>query len=201
VGVENTELKILSAFHSYGLGWAKAAEKEALISAVDAPSLMVTQALECLQLYWFGVGRPHSANLCLGKSHVLTPVTPPVTHIDKPTALAYRSCHLLGYSKKFSDKFDDHALSLESELGRRCFWACWTSTCIVMEPEPYIKSCWQEAAEVPLPGIISNTFSGHSITLSERMDRDWHSTMLETRTRTNTRSGAAAHLMKMVGLW
>jgi hypothetical protein len=70
LGVENTELKMLSAFHPYGHGWAKAAEKEALISAVDAPSLMVTQALECLQLYWFGVGRPHSANLCLGKSHV-----------------------------------------------------------------------------------------------------------------------------------
>lgn len=77
VGAELTELRVLSAFHSYGLGWAKAAEREALISAVDDPSLMVTQALECLQLYWFGVGRPHSANLCLGKYSCLTPVTLP----------------------------------------------------------------------------------------------------------------------------
>lgn len=75
VGVEHTELKLLGTYHSSGLPWAKAAEREALISAVDAPSLMVTQALECLQLYWFGIGRPHSANLCLGKPSHLNPAT------------------------------------------------------------------------------------------------------------------------------
>lgn len=70
-----------------------------------------------------------------------------------------------------------------------------------MEPEPYIKSCWQEAAEVPLPGIISNTFPGQSIILSGKMDRDWYFTMFERGNRNNTHSGAAAHLMEMVGLW
>lgn len=35
--------------------------------AAEEQSLMVTQALECLQLYWFGVGDPYSGNLCLGK--------------------------------------------------------------------------------------------------------------------------------------
>lgn len=75
VGVEHTELKLLGTYHSCGLPWAKAAEREALISAVDAPSLMVTQALECLQLYWFGIGRPHSANLCLGEHPCLSLTT------------------------------------------------------------------------------------------------------------------------------
>jgi hypothetical protein len=124
-----------------------------------------------------------------------------MTRIDKPTALAYRSCDLLGYKKKITEQSDNSAWSLEAELGRRCFWACWTSTCIVMEPEPYVKSCWQEAAEVPLPGIISNSFSGSAITLHEKMDENWHSSALESETRTGTHPGAAACLMKMVGLW
>lgn len=34
---------------------------------VEEHSLMVTQALECLQLYWLGVGDAYAGNLCLGK--------------------------------------------------------------------------------------------------------------------------------------
>lgn len=70
-----------------------------------------------------------------------------------------------------------------------------------MEPEPYIKSCWQEVAEVPLPGIISNASSGPEIALHEKMDANWHSSVLEPGTRTDTHPGAAACLMKMVGVW
>lgn len=120
---------------------------------------------------------------------------------DKPTALAYRSCHLLGYSKKIPDNADSSDVSFESELGRRCFWACWTSTCIVMEPEPYIESSWKEVAMVPLPGLISNTSSGYKITLNEKMNEDWYSSSLGSGTRTDSSPGAAALLMKMVGVW
>lgn len=41
--------------------------------AVEEQSLMVAQALECLQLYWFGVGDAYSGNLCLGKPYVTHP--------------------------------------------------------------------------------------------------------------------------------
>jgi hypothetical protein len=34
---------------------------------VEEHSLMATQALECLQLYWLGVGDTYSGNLCLGE--------------------------------------------------------------------------------------------------------------------------------------
>ena len=120
---------------------------------------------------------------------------------DESAALAYRACHLLGYSKKIPSKLNDSDVFLESELGRRCFWACWTSTCIVMEPEPYIRASWQEVAMVPLPGIIHNTSSGYRVALGEKMGGDWHSSILAPGGRIDTPSGAAALLMKMVGVW
>lgn len=116
-------------------------------------------------------------------------------------ALAYRSCHLLGYSKKITDGYDSSHISLESELGRRCFWACWTSTCIVMEPESYLRAAWQEVAMVPLPGRISSTSSGSEVALHETMDEDWFPRSLESRSGHNPRPVPAALLMKMVGVW
>ncbi|CAI7659636.1 unnamed protein product [Penicillium pancosmium] len=175
------ELMVLRMYHSSGLAWARTSFKEAMVLAVDIPSLEVTQALECLQLYWFCIGAPYRANLCL--------------------ALAYRSCHLLGYSKKMPANVNDSDVSFESELGRRCFWACWTSTCIVMEPEPYIKACWQEVVMVPLPGIFQNTSSAYRVINGERMDEDWHSGAFTPGPRTGNRSGPPALLMKMVGVW
>ncbi|KAL5046756.1 hypothetical protein BDW71DRAFT_197406 [Aspergillus fruticulosus] len=177
---EHAELKVLSIYHSSGLPWARAALKEAMVSVVDSPSLMVIQALECLQHYWFGIGQPYRGNLCL--------------------ALAYRACHLLGYTKEIPNGVVglDHDVSLESELARRCFWACWTSTCIVMEPEPYVKSSWQEVAMVPLPGVIRPTPSGYRIMLGEVMDQNWNASVL---TPAANPGPAPAILMKMVGVW
>lgn len=63
----NKELQILSVYQSSGLPWAKAALEEATHLAMQSPSLMAVQALQCIQLYWFGVGQPHSAHLCLGQ--------------------------------------------------------------------------------------------------------------------------------------
>lgn len=122
-------------------------------------------------------------------------------YFDRFTALAYRACHLLGYSKKIPGDISASDLSLEAELGRRCFWACWTSTCIIVEPEPYVKASWQEVSMVPLPGLIRNTPSGFKVTVSERMDEDWHSSCLTSGTSTGSRPGATALLMKMVGVW
>lgn len=47
-----------------------------MILALECPSLMIVQALECLQLYWFGIGDFHSGSLCLGKLLCLPLVKP-----------------------------------------------------------------------------------------------------------------------------
>lgn len=121
--------------------------------------------------------------------------------IDQPVALAYRSCHLLGYSRKMPDGYDEPEVSLESELNRRCFWACWTSTCIVMEPEPYIRSAWQEVAMVPLPAYISSTSSGCEVILHEKIDENWRVSSSRSSNESNSPAVPAASLMKMVGVW
>lgn len=115
-------------------------------------------------------------------------------------ALAYRSCHLLGYSKKIVVDIGKHDVSLESELRRRCFWACWVSTCIVMAPEPYIRSAWQEASMLPLPACIRDTEFGYEITLSEKMDKDWNSTFVGPLESIHS-PVVAASIVKMVGIW
>ena len=64
---EQPELRMLSAYHSCGSSWATSAMKEATSIAMENPSHVVIQALEVLQLYWFGSGRPNQGTLCLGK--------------------------------------------------------------------------------------------------------------------------------------
>lgn len=66
----NTELHILSAYQSSGLPWAKAALEEATQLAMQSPSLMAVQALQCIQIYYFAIGQPHSAHLCLGQLQI-----------------------------------------------------------------------------------------------------------------------------------
>ena len=121
--------------------------------------------------------------------------------VNLSIALAYRSCHLLGYSKKIIDDYEQSDVSFDSELSRRCFWACWTSTCIVMEPEPYIRSGWQEVAMLPLPASISYTSSGYKINLMEKMDQDWCSRLVEPHNGARSPPAAEALLVKMVGVW
>jgi hypothetical protein len=52
-----------------------------MLAAVDSPSLMVIQALECLQHYWFGIGQPYQGNLCLGEFLPVAYSRPLITHI------------------------------------------------------------------------------------------------------------------------
>ncbi|GMF76720.1 unnamed protein product [Aspergillus oryzae] len=65
--LEASELDVLQRYGSCGLAWAKSAVREASSSAIEQPSLVTTQALECLQLYWFGIGNFQSCSLCLCK--------------------------------------------------------------------------------------------------------------------------------------
>ncbi|PQK16727.1 hypothetical protein BB8028_0006g10460 [Beauveria bassiana] len=179
----NEELRILSVYQPSGLAWAKAALNESMQLVTQSPSLMAVQALQCVQLYWFGVGKPQSGDMCL--------------------ALAYRSCQVLGYDKRLPNEDDSSSGMLELEFGRRCFWACWISTCIVMEPEPYVDSAWKEAAMLPLPGSISSGPQGYRVTYNQLMDKYWHaisvqpqSSMIGTRRLT-----APGSFIKIIGVW
>ncbi|KAE8319391.1 hypothetical protein BDV41DRAFT_519887 [Aspergillus transmontanensis] len=179
--LECSELKLLNAYSSCGLPWARSALREAMSSIYPEPSLTVLQALHCLQLYWFGIGEPTTGHLCL--------------------TLAYRSCDLLGYNKKVVDGVEGSDSSLETESRRRCFWACWISTCMVMEPEPYVRLAWQEASMIPLPAAIPYIASSHEVVLNEKMDHNWCSSLVETQYEGTRTSVYAASLVKMVGVW
>ncbi|TVY79916.1 putative transcriptional regulatory protein [Fusarium oxysporum f. sp. cubense] len=169
----NTELKILRIYRPCGLSWAKSALEEVMSLAMHSPSLMAVQALECIQLFWFGIGQPHPGNLCL--------------------ALAYRSCKILGYDRRPADE-NDSCTSLEAELGRRCFWACWISTCIVMQPEPYIESAWKEAAMLPLPCLVSGSFN-------QMMDKDWNALPVRNLSENLYPPTTSGLLIKIIGIW
>lgn len=117
---------------------------------------------------------------------------------DFSTGLSF--LHLLGYNKKITGDVEKQDASLESELRRRCFWACWVSTCIVMAPEPYIRSAWQEASMLPLPACIRDTELGYEITLNEQMDKDWTSRSVGPHESIHS-SVIAALIVKMVGVW
>ncbi|KAL7769934.1 hypothetical protein ACKLNR_001318 [Fusarium oxysporum f. sp. zingiberi] len=117
--------------------------------------------------------QPHPGNLCL--------------------ALAYRSCKILGYDRRPADE-NDSCTSLEAELGRRCFWACWISTCIVMQPEPYLESAWKEAAMLPLPCLVSGSFN-------QMMDKDWNALPVRNLSENLYPPTTPGLLIKIIGIW
>ncbi|KAE8363288.1 hypothetical protein BDV27DRAFT_165503 [Aspergillus caelatus] len=176
-----SELKLLSTYSSCGVPWARSALREAMPSICTEPSLAVLQALHCLQLYWFGIGESRTGHLCL--------------------TLAYRSCDLLGYNRKVVDGVEKSDSSLESESRRRCFWACWMSTSIVMEPEPYARLAWQEASMIPLPAAILYPSSAHEVASDEKMDHTWRSSLAVSQCEDYRSPVYAALLVKMVGVW
>ena len=201
-----SELEVLKRYGTCGLPWACSAAREAMTSAIEQPSLAITQALECLQLYWFGIGNLQSYSLCLGKPtfHALVYFDAMLLigriSITGLIVLAYRSCQLLGYNQRMTDGHGDSGLSLRTEFDRRCFWACWISTCISLEPEPCIRAAWKEVAMIPLPAYIRDTGSHCDIILREKMDQDWQSKSLSLSIREHS-PPAAAFLVKIIGVW
>lgn len=94
----------------------------------------------------------------------------------------------------------ENDLSLEAELKRRCFWACWASMCIVASPEPYMRHSWSEIARVPLPATIMHTSSGLHIKLTEYMDTEWIASRIYGE-HDREEPPVSAAMMKMVGVW
>ncbi|PWI66992.1 hypothetical protein PCL_04498 [Purpureocillium lilacinum] len=59
---ESTELAVLSMFYEKGMLWATEASEKVLPLAT-APSLLTTQALECLTIFWFATGDTIKADI------------------------------------------------------------------------------------------------------------------------------------------
>ncbi|OAA70632.1 Fungal transcriptional regulatory protein [Cordyceps fumosorosea ARSEF 2679] len=127
----------------------------------------------------------------------------PVLMLARGQPLAYRACQVLGYNQRLSQENEGSSELIEVEFGRRCFWACWLSTCIVMEPQAYIDSAWKEAAMLPLPGTIASSSRGWRVNHNQVMDKNWHTISVQPKSATTDSrpATAAGSFIKMVGVW
>lgn len=116
-------------------------------------------------------------------------------------ALAYRSCQVLGFNKKVATEDNESDKSVEFEFRRRCFWSCWISTCIVMQPVSCIESAWREVAMLPLPCSLSSGLSDSEIPFNQMMDEDWNSLAARSPTDRTQLPTATGLLIKIVGVW
>ncbi|KAH7002600.1 hypothetical protein EDB80DRAFT_80444 [Ilyonectria destructans] len=177
---EFSELEALSVFHNRSLPWAEASMKETMLLTVRELSLTMIQTLECLVLYWFGVGKSRNGDICL--------------------VLAHRSCFLLQYGQSGVKKNGESQSEIESELKRRCQWATWASMCIAAQPQAHLRSAWSEVANVPLPGRIRNSPNGWQVTVGQHMNADWQRICLNDCEATSSQP-VVAMVMRVVGIW
>ena len=202
----------MSSFYRNGRHWAQAASQEVLTLA-DQPSLITTQSLQCLTLYWFADGQIDRADIHLSNVTLNTSsLFPSVIHITllrrkviadlfRMTALAYRACCILKYNQLSDyDRAPTSVLAMEHELKRRCFWACWASCCIASEPIANATSAWSAVANLPLPGIFLRSGSKLDTAVSQNMDANWR---CSTRGQNSKEYGGSiwGEIMKILGVW
>lgn len=175
-----SELSALSLFYRNGRHWAQAASQEVLALA-DQPSLITTQSLQCLTLYWFADGQIDRADIHL--------------------TLAYRSCCILKYNQLSDyDRAPTSVLAMDHELKRRCFWACWASCCIASELTANATSVWSAVADLPLPGTFLRSGCKLDIAVSQNMDANWR---CSTRGQNSKEYNGSiwGEFMKILGVW
>lgn len=177
---EFSELEALSVFHNRSLPWAEASMRETMSLTVQELSLTMIQTLECLVIYWFGIGKSRNGDICL--------------------VLAYRSCFLLQYGQSGVRKNGESQSEIESELKRRCQWAAWASMCISAQPEVHLRSAWSEMANVPLPGTIRNSPNGWQVTVGQPMNADWRPICLNDCEATSSQP-VVGMVMRVIGIW
>lgn len=116
--------------------------------------------------------------------------------------MAYISSKLLTDKKIFSNAGDHEELSIESELERRCFWACWATVHMASESKPEAAYTCLDVVNLPLPGSILRTGTALEVKLTEKMDRTWTSVRIGNAWGyQDDMSLALADLMKMIGVW
>ena len=74
--------------------------------------------------------------------------------------------------------------------------------CIIAQPEPYVRSAWQETEGIPLPGQIDNTSAGWRVVLGPTMTPEWKpSASGQTGQDAGGEPPFSASLVKIVGVW
>ena len=165
------------------------------------PTLHMVQTLECLTLYWFGLGDAWKGDMCHSMISSNSLDTHTVTNPRLLLALAYRSCRVLAYGQRDKGRSANSQSPLHAELERRCFWSCWTSMCIIAQPEPYLRSAWLETEGIPLPGQIGNTSVGWRVVLGQVMTPEWKPAVSGQTPDATRELPFSASLVKVVGVW
>ncbi len=196
-GSEFSELRALRAFHVRSRPWAEDSMSHVMGLIMHDPTLHMVQTLECLTLYWFGLGGGWKGDMCHGmipsSFGTQAVVANPLLLL---LALAYRGCRSLGYAQgNNGGRGENSPSSLRTEVERRCFWSCWTSMCIIAQPEPYLRSAWSESERIPLPGLIDNTPVGWRVVPGQTMTPEW------TPSASGQSQDTSAFLVMVVGVW
>jgi hypothetical protein len=198
---EFSELRALSAFHVRSMPWAEDSMRDVMGLIMREPTLHMVQTLECLTLYWFGLGDAWKGDMChsMTSSNLLGAHTG--TNRLLLLALAYRSCRALACGQRNKRRSANSSSPLHAELERRCFWSCWASMCIIAQPEPYLRSAWLETEGIPLPGQIENTSVGWRVVLGPTMTPQWKPSESGQSEDAREQQPFSASLVKMVGVW
>lgn len=187
---EHISIMPMHRLYAKSWAWARASSKQVLQNA-DEPNLLLIQALQVLQFYYFSRGETKRA----------------IVH----ASLAHRLSQLLGY-----DQLRDIAGSdvterrtrferVDREIRRRCFWASWCSSCI--------GGCQLESfrmldrvAGLPLPAQFDKARSARDVDLNlgPMMTADWRMSGENSFMKDSTESAPpslAAQLVRLVGIW
>jgi hypothetical protein len=167
--------------------WARAASREVL-SRADEPSMLRIQALQALQFYYFSRGD--------------------IQRTTVHATLAHQLSQLLGYDKLYEEVHShsgNRMLRFEHEMGRRCFWASWCSSCLGSHEIDSLRAC-EKVAGLPLPANFAKGGStlGVELTLGPKMKADWMLSIEDSaRHGTNDSTPSLslmAELIRLVGI-
>lgn len=166
--------------------WARSASREVL-SQADEPTLLRTQALQVLQLYYFSQGETQRA----------------IIH----ASLAYQQSRLLGYDMLYEDvassSSTNRSMQFDREMRRRSFWASWYSFCIGSTQLDSSTAC-ESVAGLPLPATFEKGGSvrGVELKLGQKMEVDWSTeTCANHETAVSSPCSLMAELVKLSGIW
>lgn len=164
--------------------WARCASQEVL-SHADEPTLPRIQALQVLQLYYFGRDELQRATV--------------------HSTLAYRLNQLLGHDKLYEDGNVERTYreQCDREAQRRCFWASWITFHIGSVPVDSTRVC-ERVADLPLPAYLERGRSVPAINfkLGPTMNMDWlHAFQGDRLVTGSTPWSLMAELVRILGLW
>lgn len=175
--------------------WATAASQQVLMQA-DQPRHETIQACQNLGLYWFSVGHTDRTNIHARENHharhhraYWTDILPDI---------AYRTCRLLGYHVQPAPGTEIDFLY--GEIKRRCYWACWITSCISQENASFKSENWREVIGLPLPADEVSFSIGNPVS-KERFDEQGHLEMFTGEASDHIGPSIMGEMVKIYGMW